>query len=315
MGEQLTLFDLGQAAPARVVAAPVVVVEAQEPACLPPVDPRQMDLLGDRWSRVSAAHRALAEFDLDAAADALRHALQTYPGDDTLASRCRELEELGSALQQARDRTGSLVAALAGIGDRVPAYLRTAWHRSVAVEAERECGPGATVGGVPAGWHWLRAGEPAMAEASLRATLAREPADGRARGYLADALTVQGRSDEARAGYRDALATAPYAVDLAAVVDELVRDLPRAAEIDYEIPDTPVEWSAAVGLVAGVFGWPEDLPAEAFEAHELAGLPPGLQFYRWLVRERASQDLDARVACRRAMKALCPGLLAARLRR
>ena len=38
-------------------------------------------------------------------------------------------------------------------------------------------------------------------------------------------------------------------------------------------------------------------------------LPPGVQFYRWLVAEKAALDHAKRIVCRRAMKALSPRLM------
>lgn len=103
--------------------------------------------------------------------------------------------------------------------------------------------------------------------------------------------------------YRDALARSPLQVDIAAVADMAVRDLPSLADEDYELPSPTVEWAAAVGLIEGVFIPPSTVPEESEE------LPPGVRFYRWMVAEKAARNDAERIACRRAMKALSPGLM------
>ncbi len=271
--------------------------------------PGQMDLFGDRWLRAAAAHRALETFDLETASEALRETMRSYPSDPTLQERAVLVERLGARLREVRQQEASPSRALAAIGPDVPTFLAKEWNRCLAEWMETEAGPGATLDGVPAGLRWLRAGDPPRAEASLRLTLERNASDGRARGYLAEALFAQNRQHESRLLYRDALAESPAEVDLDCTTDLAVRDLPALAEQEFELPGASIEWAAAVGLLEGVFIPPTNLPSDWVDPAALAALPSGVRFYRWLVAEKAAKDHTARVACRRAMKALNARLL------
>lgn len=301
MGEQLDLFGDKPARPQEPVApAPEPLVPVvTEPGPLP----GQMDLFGDRWLRASAALKALESFDLDLASEALREAVRLYPSDADLLGQANLVAGLAGSLQRA-GASLSGARAMAAIEQEVPGFLGTYWHRSLAELMEEEGGSGAVLDGVPAGLHWLRAGDTSRAEESLRATLSCDAPNCRARAYLADALFVRGRQSEARMMYRDALASLPLEVDIAAVVDMAVRDLPCLAGEEYELPEPWVEWAAAVGLLEGVFIPPSDIILNPD-----AALLPGLRFYRWMVAERAARTDADRIACRRAMKALSPRLM------
>jgi tetratricopeptide (TPR) repeat protein len=313
MAEQLHLFvDDPVRAAAPVADAPRAQVAAAEE---PEPSASQMDLFGDRWLRASAAHKALEAFDLDAAAGAVREAVLMYPSDTALRERADLVNRLAASLRRARRENETRARALAAIEMEVPAFLGVSWHRSLAESIEQEAGEGAALDGVPAGLHWLRAGDPVRAEQSLRATLAREPSDCAARSYLADALFAQERGPEAKTAYRDALAAAPSEVDITRAADPSVRALPGLAEDEYELPGVPVEWAAAVGLLEGLFLPPSPVPHDWVDAAALGRLPPGVRFYRWLVEEKAARDDAHRIACRREMKALSPRLLAEVLRR
>ena len=306
MGEQLDLFGGTSVPPAK----PLGTESEQTPvdAGSEPL-PGQMDLFGDRWLRAAAAHRALETFDLEAASKALREMMRSYPSDPTLQERAVLVERLGARLRKVRRQESSAARALAAISPDVPSFLAKEWNRCLAEWMEVEAGSGATLDGVPAGLRWLRAGDPPRAETSLRATLERNASDGRARGYLAEALFAQNRQHESRLLYRDALAESPAEVDLTCTADIAVRDLPGLAEEEFELPGAAIEWAAAVGLIEGVFIPPANVPSDWLATATLAALPPGVQFYRWLVAEKAAEDHAARVACRRAMKALNARLL------
>jgi tetratricopeptide (TPR) repeat protein len=306
VGEQLDLFGCKPVLHAE--PAPVAPEEIPPPAPSQTL-PGQMDLFGDRWQRASAAHKALESFDLDGAAEALRETVRLYPDDAALLERADLVVRLAASLRGARHKYKSPARALAAIETKIPPFLATYWHRRLAELVEEEGGAGAVLDSVPAGLHWLRAGEVARAEESLRSTLAREPSECRARGYLADALFAQERQAEARIAYRDALALAPGQVDMLNVVDPSVRDLPSLGEDEYELPGASVEWAAAVGLLEGVFVRPPHLPDDWVGAEALEPLAPGVRFYRWLVAEKVARDDAQRIACRRAMKALSPRLL------
>jgi hypothetical protein len=271
--------------------------------------PGQTDLFGDRWLRASAAHDALRSFDLEGAAGALSKAVRLYPTDTKLLERAELVARLADRLRRERRDGKSMVEALAALEALVPAFLAAQWHQRLAESMEAECGTGATLEGVPAGLHWLRAGDAVRAEQSLRSTVANAPSDCRMRGYLADALATQQRLSEARVVYRDALCTAPWAVDFANIVDVAVRDLPRLAQYEYELLGPPLEWAASVGLIEGTFLPPLVDKRDWLDPMVLERLVPGLRFYRWLVAERAARGDEERIACRREMKALSPSLL------
>jgi len=302
VGEQLELF-------AGIATAPQADEAPEEPEEEAPRSlAGQADLFGDRWLRASAAYAALESFDLDAAAEALREAVRRYPADASLGARADRVRKLAASLRAARKQKRSLAAALLAMEREVPAFLVRYWHRRLAEALEAEGGSGAAVDGVPAGLHWLRAGDPVRAEESLRATLGREPADCRARGYLGDALFAQNRQSEARVAYRDALALSPAEVDLAGMADAGVAELPLLAEEEYELPGDPLEWAAAVGLVEGVFA-PPRVGQDWVDDPVLDQLAPGICCYRWLAAERAARQHEERIACRRVIKKLSPRLL------
>ncbi len=308
MGDQLDLLGFNTAKPPE----PSDALSEEQLAISAVAEslPGQLNLFGDRWQRASAAHKALESFDLDAAAEALRGAVRLYPSDAALLDRANLIANLAVSLRSAQRKNKSPARGLVAIEPKIPAFLATYWHRRLAEVMEEEDAPGAVLACVPAGLHWLRAGDSVRAEASLRATLALEPANCRARAYLADTLFVQGRQPEARLEYRQALATSPADVDLASLADDAVRGLPDQAKNDYELPGAPIEWSAAVGLLDGVFLSPSHIPENWTDPPVLDSLAPGLRFYRWFVAEKVAGDHARRIACRRAMKALSPRLLA-----
>ena len=301
VADQLGLFDRKpQPAPPEPIRTP----EPPEPkpaVVVPPVDARQSDLFGDRTLGAAAVQRALFDFDLVAATEALRELVVRYPEDPALRERAGAIASLAASLERGRAASPSQARALLTIGKLVPANLEAAWLRRIASTIESELGTGATLDGTPAGAYWLRADEAARAEASLRETLVREPNDAHARGYLGDALFAQGRGELARNEYRDALADAPGDVDLARMLDREVADLPASAELEYEVPGPPHEWSAATGVLDGLFMAPRRVPEGWTEPAALESLAPGIRFYRWLVRETSASSDAERIACRRAI--------------
>lgn len=317
MPEQLGLFDRRPQVPAAPEPVPA---EAPEPAPLAgtgarPTDARQGDLFGDRWLRARAVLAALEVFDLDLASEELAKLAAVYPDDAAMGERTAAIEELARAFADARRATTTRADALLAIETHVPVWAEQAWRRHLAETIEREAGPGGEHRGVPAGLHWLRAGDGAQAEASLRALLARDPSNARVRAYLGDALFFQENRYAARVEYRDALAMAPGDVDLESLLDREVADVTSIAEFELELPGPPLEWCAAVGVLDGVFALPKDTPPGWTDAAALASLPSGLRFYRWLVAEFLAESDDERLACRRAMKGLSPQLLERLLRR
>lgn len=315
MAYQFGLFDRRpQPAPPELVRAREPQAE-KHPAVAPLVDARQSDLFGDRTLGAAAVERALFDFDLAAGVEALRELIVRYPQDPALRGRAGELGSLAASLEGARRASRSEAPALLAIAELVPAHLAPAWLRRIAGTIESELGAGAVLDGTPAGAYWLRAGDAPRAEASLRKTLAREPCDAHARGYLGDALFAQGRGALARNEYRDALAQAPGEVDLARMLDREVAELPASAELEYEVPGPPQEWAAATGILDGLFAPPRRLPEGWTETAALEALAPGIRFYRWLVQELTASSDAERIACRRVMKALAPKMLERVMRR
>lgn len=291
-------------------APPPTLAQPTNPPAVaaPETRTEQMGLFGDRWQRALGAQRALASFDLEGADAALREILDRYPSDAALRARAQRVRELAHLLGEARVTAGSEAHALARLQHEIPDFLSDHWHRRIAEALECGEGHGAVIGGGPAGYHWLRAGDPVRAEQSLRETLELKPEDSRARAYLGDALFLQGRRTPARIAYRDALASEPHAVDIANAADDVVRGLPALADNEYDLGGAPVEWAAAVGLVERVFVPPPQAEARSLSLDALLAVPEGIRFYRWLVAEKHSGCHDERIACRRAMKTLSPEL-------
>jgi hypothetical protein len=78
-----------------------------------------------------------------------------------------------------------------------------------------------------------------------------------------------------------------------------------------------MDWIAAVGVVEGLFPIPgRTLPGlkDPMSA-AVSGSTPGRSFYRLICDERSTRSLDERVALRRQMKAVCPTLFEAYLKR
>jgi hypothetical protein len=315
MGTQLDLFGRpgAQPRPASVKPAESSPPTVETPPKSETID--QMDLFGDRWLRASRAHQALRSFDLDAASVALRAAVELYPNDQALREREATVSRLASVLRRARRMSRSPAKALGALERLVPSYVLPYYHAHLAAIVEEEFGSGATLGGVPAGLHWLRAGQFVRAEESLRVSVDRNPTDGRARAYLADTLMRLGRDSEAGFLYRDALASSPTQIDFENLVSEAVRLLPHRAELEYEVEGHPAEWAAAVGLLDGIFVVPSPVPSDWTAPDVVARLPSGIACYRWLVVERTTREHESRIASRRAIRELCPLILRAILER
>lgn len=269
----------------------------------------QLDLFGDRWLGASAVHAALEVFDLNAARQALAELMRSYPLDEVLCERAQVVAALSRSLASAAQRTRSPARALLALAEEVPNFLAPFWHRRVASLLEQERGLVVADDCGLIGEHWLLAGEATAAERALRAALSLGPDDSRIRAYLGDALAAQGRTAEARIAYRDAFAGAPMEVETARIIDPVVRDLTRIAANEYELPGTPVTWTATLGLLEHVFLPPPSVPADWLEPSVLARLAPGLRFYRFLLAEMHATEPSTRIAYRRELKACSPELL------
>ncbi|MHB1843336.1 MAG: hypothetical protein ACYCWW_00695, partial [Deltaproteobacteria bacterium] len=126
-------------------------------------------------------------------------------------------------------------------------------------------------------------------------------------------LFRRGEPQAARLEWARAAVDGPGAVDWERLADPEVAALPSIATSEYQVEGDAVGWVAAVGTVEGLFPWPTPRLFELSRAAET--LPAGLRFHRLLCDERAARPLAERAALRRALKALCPPLLAAYLER
>ena len=272
---------------------------------------RQLDLFAERTLHVVRARRALGDFDLVAACEEFSATLADFPYDG--AAR-RELER-ASALLARRDhleRQGEdTLGALLALRDEVPPDLLAAWHRGVAREAEALHGPGCMVQQEPAGVYWLLAGDFEQGERSLRATLARDPRNVRARAARGDALYRLNDVGRARVEYAQAFAERPESVALERIADLEVAALTAAAVCEYEVDGDPVFWVAAVGTVEGIF----DVPSPTLPGLAEEPTAPGLVFYRAIAEHRGARTHAERVAIRERMRALSPMLFARYLER
>ena len=272
---------------------------------------RQLDLFAERTLHVVRARRALRDFDLAAACEEFRATLADFPSD----SAARQELECASALLARRDHLaqqhGDMLGALLALREEVPPELLAAWHRGVAREAEALHGAGCIVQREPAGVYWLLGSDLEQGERSLRATLARDPGNARARAAHGDALYRLGDVGGARVEYARAFAERPDGVALERIADPEVAALGAAAACEYEVDGDPVFWVAAVGAVEGIFDVPPPtLPGLADEP-----TAPGLLFYRAIAEHRAARTHAERVAIRERMRRLSPTLFARYLER
>jgi tetratricopeptide (TPR) repeat protein len=275
----------------------------------------QLGLFDDGNLRLQRVRRVLLEsLDLESALEELTDLLRQGPNAEAerLAATVADLEE---ALAARTSRDGDLVAALLGLADEVPDWLRAGWHRRLTLEAEQRDGIGCGLGAETAGWHFLQAGDLKEAERSLRATVRRAPSDARSRAHLADVLHRRGQSAPARLEYGRALVDCPDAIDWEAMADREIAALPSIATSEHQVSDPAPGWAAALGLVEGLLPWPAPRLPGVYDRSPTPPAHTGLEFHRLLCLERQARSLHERAALRRQMKALCPSLLAAYLER
>jgi hypothetical protein len=273
------------------------------------MQPLQLGLFDDGTVRLQRSRRVLLEsLDLESAREELTTLLRRSASAEAerLAATVAEIE---AALADETSRDGDLVTALLRLEPDIPDWLRPGWHRRLTLEAEQRDGIGCRIGAETAGWHLLRAGDLKDAERSLRATVARAPADARSRARLADVLHLRGDPAAARVEYLRALLDGPGTLDWEGIADPEVAALPSIAASEHQLASDPASWAAAVGTVEGIFPWPPAAlpgigdPLRSPQAH------PGLQFYGLLCQERVATRLADRAGLRRQMKALSPSVL------
>jgi Tetratricopeptide repeat len=273
------------------------------------MQPIQLGLFDDGTLRLQRCRRVLLEsLDLESAREELT-ALLGRGGNAEAQRLATTVAEIEAALAAETDRDGDVVAALLRLGPDIPDWLRAGWHRRLTLEAEQRDGIGCRIGAETAGWHFLRAGDLKEAERSLRATLAREPADARSRARLGDLHHLRGESAAARVEYLRALIDGARSVDWERIADPEVAALPSIAANEHQVGSDPAGWAAAVGTVEGILPWPPPLLPGVDELSRGQDEPPGMQFYRLLCQERKSRVLSERAGLRRQMKAVSASLL------
>jgi tetratricopeptide (TPR) repeat protein len=278
--------------------------------------PLQLDLFDERISRITRARNAMAELDLTGAERAYSECLSRYPDDAEARQGLDDVRRLAEIFStHGGEKNG--VAAWLGLKEIIVDTTKAAWHRRLAEAAEHRDGPGCEVDGVPVGLHYLAAGNLQEAERAIRDALRRSRDDARLTAYLGDVLFEMNEIPLARRSYLCAFLAEPERVDLGHLKDPDVASLLAIAENEYEIEGDVSDWIAAVGVVEGLFPVPgRTLPGlDDPMSATLSSRTPGSLFYKLICDERSARELDERVTLRRQMKAVCPTLFEAYLKR
>ncbi|MBI2372491.1 MAG: hypothetical protein HYV07_00695 [Deltaproteobacteria bacterium] len=285
---QLELFRPFEYAPAQM--APVV----EAPAPIPEV---QLTFF-EPASQLRAAWRtALAKLDLAEA----RRLLLEGPRDEAAEKDLALVELLLGRHAKLERALSDPYEALAGLVPELPAWMVAGAHRTLFALATRL---GRDLGAASAGRHLDLAGDSAEAVAVIRSELQARPNDKRLLEHLGDALFRAGDVTEARRAY---LAAALQGASLTSAADPDVAGLEETARVVFEITTDLPGWAVAVGLVEGVFS------AGLFFEPEVDSA--GFAFAHTISKERTAQTHAQRVASRRALKSLHPGLFARYLER
>lgn len=277
----------------------------------------QLDLFEERTQHLMRARHALFDFDLKLARLEFETILAKHPTDrDAERGFVRASVHLDRLAELEANHVDA-VDALLLLEPHVEEREKRGWYRSIAREAERLYGEGATVRGEPVGLYWFRGGALEEADRSLRISLEKRPKDARVRALLGDVLFRGNDIPKARAEYLLAFLSDAKAVALERLLDPLVLALLPIIKHEYEIANEPASWIPAAGTVEGLFQRPYALlPGLADTLSlELEINSPGIEFYRTLLRDRAMLSHEERIVNRRRMKGLCPLLFAAYLER
>ncbi len=212
-----------------------------------------------------------------------------------------------------KDRPEAWRAAFGDDAIRAPAIsatiggaVRRHLVRGLARAVEGPEGRGALLGGEPVGVFLLAAGLAEEAAASLYATVARMPGNGRAALLLGNALLRLERVEEARDAYRRAFRIAPLELDGAEIDDEEVRDL-LPLSVELELPGDPRPWLPVIGLLEDV------LPFSALDPVPGAGFGAPTRAYDLLIAHKGARSHGERTAIRRDLRELAPALFDALL--
>jgi len=315
MAEQLSLFG-SREAPSSAEPAPPSLPPA------PGVDPRQGNLFEGHVPLLNALEAAFERFDLAAARDAWAKLVRRFPEWALTQAWPGWLKDLRwlTALERrhgAGDHAQQVLALreprraaewLPGMREELKGrILGTALERAASRLLDQH-GPGARLpDGRPAAYLLLVAGRPEEAARLLPAAVTAQPRDGRARGYLGEALWRSGRSTEALAAYRDAHLLAPGAVDEELSSCTPIHDLLDRAD-ELSLPGCAGEWVAVLGDLEGVVPLP-GAPLE-FAGGEPASqaVVRSLASYRQRQRSGAFPDAD-RLALKREMLRHAPQLV------
>ena len=261
---------------------------AQPPPAGPKPEPDQLGLFVSRSARLAHVEAALSEAKFDAAAELAAEVVRRY---DLAEARylCAQLGPLRARLGVLNgdpEEISLLVRHPEKLFDRsrLTSVLFNALGRGLnrlaALAAEGQWQT--VVAGRPTGWHWMRAGAPERARASLEAAVDKGQLPGVCLALLGDLAFREGRTEQAREAYRRAFCVDPIGVPVERIEDEQVRALlDEARGLELE---PPAEWVPMVGYALGVFGLPDQPEGQGecreFHAALLEGRTSGDTWHR-----------------------------------
>jgi len=239
----------------------------------------------------------------------------------TFPSRARKLDPIADAWAEVEALMGTRPELA---NDILLQRLRIAWHKRFAVLLDRGS-LGQVFRGQPAGWHHLQSGQPALAEASLSATVTRFPLEPDYWMMLARVRSQLGLENAAQAWF-GLLLVAPLRLPLPPEDDtegQAFSTLPGWLQALYpeaaalELPGDPRLWLPAIGLCQQVFTW-EMVPGKPVwdgngTPKALSGIPGAfLSFYAMF--EKAQKSTGGQrwqvAEAKRSLQRLAPQLYA-----
>jgi hypothetical protein len=232
---------------------------SERPAAAPArPEPDQLGLFVSKTARLSKVEAALREGDLPAAIERAQEVVQRFdlPEGRYLAARLVPVAAQVAAAAADPEQLAQLAQAPERLVEpsRASVSLASAFgrglHRLTAKAAERRA-PGTAVGSMPAGWHWMMADEPEVAELSLEASVASGVLVGPSLVLLGNLAFEQGEASAARERYRKAYCLDPEKASSVEPVDPSVAELIDDV-LEFEL-EPPAEWLPMVGYLRGVF--------------------------------------------------------------
>ncbi len=185
--------------------------------------------------------------------------------------------------------------------------------RFVVDQAQSLGGPDTPIAGLPLAHYLLDIGDLGEAQALL------DQADDDAHAFVrADLLYLCDKHAPARMGYRRALLFHADEAGSRYIRDPEVRELVDVAAEEFEREDPALAWAVAAGMVQKVLprSTSEHELAEVREMEQHCAQGPSRQGYQFIIALmeaslcRAAGDRKGEIAARRAMKRLCPAMLA-----